>query len=107
MFIVFTVQPLVCCNKNDMEKVGQDSVSDISERSKGTVNFSYSISVKEFRARYQKLSVWKIVKRLNWRSPVQVNNSKIVSTWKMFIYIAKQYIYIGTKIAFKQLTQCI
>ncbi len=31
MFIVFTVQPLVCCNKNDMEKVGQDSVSDICD----------------------------------------------------------------------------
>jgi hypothetical protein len=37
MYIVFTVQPLVCKDKNDMEKVGQDSVSEISEKNKGTV----------------------------------------------------------------------
>jgi hypothetical protein len=37
MYIVFTVQPLVCNDKNDMEKVGPDSVSEISETNTGTV----------------------------------------------------------------------
>ena len=74
MFIVFTVQPLVCCNKNDMEEVGHDSVSDISERNKGTVNFSYSISEKEFWARYQKLSVGRFFRTDNARESVFLKN---------------------------------
>ena len=90
-----------------MEKVGENSVSDISETNKGTVNFSYSISVKEFRARYQTLRVGRFLTTLNWRSPLQLNNPKVVSTFKMFMYTPGQYMYIPTKIAFKQLTQCI
>ena len=37
MYIVFTVQPLVCNDKNDMEKVGQEG-----NESSGLSNFSKS-----------------------------------------------------------------
>ena len=50
-----------------MEKVGQGSVSDISERNKGRVDFSYIMSEMEFWARYQKLSVGRFFRTDNAR----------------------------------------
>ena len=90
-----------------MEKVGQDSVSDISETNKATVNFSYSISVKEFRARYQKLGVGRFSQHLIGDLHCKLIILKLSVHAKCSCTFQKSTLYIPTKIAFKQLTQCI